>query len=65
MATIAASDRTSRHVTTPILLPESDMAYWVTIIAISQAAALRPHCECVTQGEHRGGPLGTHAATGD
>ncbi len=28
MATITASDRTSRHVTAPILLPESDMTYW-------------------------------------
>ncbi len=26
MTMIAASDRASRHVTTPILLPESDMA---------------------------------------
>ncbi len=26
MAIITASDRASRHVTTPILLPESDMA---------------------------------------
>ncbi len=38
MATITASDRTSRHVTAPILLPESDMAYWMTVIAICPAA---------------------------
>jgi hypothetical protein len=31
---IAASDHASRHVAAPILLPESDMAYRVTAIAI-------------------------------
>jgi hypothetical protein len=31
IATIAAP---ARHVTTPILLPESDLAYWSTVIAI-------------------------------
>ncbi len=35
MATITAPGRVSpRHVTTPILLPESDMACWLAIIAI-------------------------------
>ncbi len=35
MATITAPDRAYRHVTAPILLPESDMAYWLTVIAIN------------------------------
>ncbi len=35
MATITAPERASRHVATPILLPELDMAYWLTIIAIN------------------------------
>ncbi len=41
MATITASDRTFRHITAPILLPESDMAYWVALIAIYPPAAIR------------------------
>jgi hypothetical protein len=35
MGTITAPGRVSRHVTTPILLPESDMACWLAVIAIS------------------------------
>ena len=35
MATITAPGRVSRRATTPILLPESDMACWLTVIAIS------------------------------
>jgi hypothetical protein len=38
--TITASDRTSRHVAAPILLPESDMAYGVAAIAIYPVAAI-------------------------
>jgi hypothetical protein len=42
MATITAPDRASRHVTTPIPLPESDMAYGLTVIAIYPTAPIGP-----------------------
>jgi hypothetical protein len=63
MATITAPDRAFRYVTASILLPESDMASWLKSSRSTRTAAPRPHYECVTHGERRGGPLGTRAAT--
>ena len=42
MATITAPSRVSRRVTTPILLPESDMACWLTVMV--DMGAVRDTC---------------------